>query len=59
MDDVDGPDVAAAVYEELLSSDANELDLERVPYALDVAVAKMRQRGLSASRWAPYLHIGA
>lgn len=59
MDDVDGPDVAEAVYEELLSSDTDELDLDLVPYALDQAVLKMRQKRLSASRWAPYLHIGA
>lgn len=58
MDDVDGPEVARTVYTELFQSGANMLDGEDIPYALDIAVQKLRERGLSASRWAPYVYIG-
>ena len=57
MGDVDGPIIAETVYEELYPVGA-VLDPDVVPYALDRAVQKLRARGLSASRWAPYVHLG-
>lgn len=59
MDDIDGPIVAKTVYEELYRPGADVLDPNAVPYALDLAVRKLRAQGLSASRWAPYVHLGA
>ena len=59
MDDIDGPTVAKIVYEELYRAGAEMLDLDTIPYALDLAVRKLRASGLSASRWAPYVHFGA
>lgn len=58
MDDIDGPTVAKTVYEELFRGEGEMLDHEAIPYALDLAVQKLRARGLSASRWAPYVHYG-
>jgi hypothetical protein len=57
MGDVDGPAVAASVYEELFKNDL--LDPSVIPYALDDAVQKLRQLGLSPHRWATFVHIGA
>lgn len=59
MDDVDGPEVAMTVYEELFKPGLDTLDADRVPFALDLAVRKLRDRQLSASRWAPYVYYGA
>jgi CHAT domain-containing protein len=60
MGDVDGPVVAETVYTELLKSAKNGvIDLEVVPYALDLAVRKLRTSGLPPSRWATYIHMGA
>ena len=59
MDDVDGPIVATTVYEELYRPRADMLDPDAIPYALDLAVRKLRAKGLVASRWAPYVHLGA
>lgn len=58
MDDIDGPTVAKIVYEELYCGGGEMLDPDAVPYALDLAVRKLRASGLSASRWAPYVHLG-
>ena len=59
MDDIDVPTVAQTVYEELYHAGASGvLDPDTIPYALDLAVRKLRAKGLSASRWAPYVHIG-
>lgn len=58
MDDIDGPTVAQAVYEELYRTGAEVLDPDTIPYALDLAVRKLQAKGLSASRWASYVHIG-
>ena len=58
MDDFDGPVVAATIYEELYRAGAEVLDPDTIPYALDLAVQKLRASGLAASRWAPYLHLG-
>jgi CHAT domain-containing protein len=50
MGDVDGPVVAETVYTELLKSAKNGvIDLEVVPYALDLAVRKLRTSGLPPS----------
>ena len=58
MGDIDGPTVAKTVYEELYHPGAEMLDYDAIPYALDLAVRKLRAKGLSASRWAPYVHFG-
>jgi hypothetical protein len=57
MDDVDGPAVAAVIYKCLYEED--KVDPGDIPYALDDAVQALRQQGLSPSRWATYVHIGA
>lgn len=59
MDDVDGPEVATTVYTELFKPGVDVLRAEAIPYALDLAVQRLRQKGLCASRWAPYVHLGA
>jgi hypothetical protein len=58
MSDVDGPLVARWVYENLIL-DKDTFDLEDIPYALDAAVQKLRARGVSAKRWATFMHMGA
>jgi hypothetical protein len=56
MSDEDGPDMARWFYESLFASE--KLDLDDIPYALDVAVAKLRERGAPASQWALFTHMG-
>jgi hypothetical protein len=56
MNDEDGPDVAGWFYEGLFAR--NRLDLDDIAYALDGAVEKLRQKGVPASRWAAFIHIG-
>jgi hypothetical protein len=56
MDDADGPDVARWFYESLFEH--SELDLDHIAYALDEAVAKLREKGVPASRWALLIHMG-
>ncbi|KAH8096760.1 CHAT domain-containing protein [Cristinia sonorae] len=56
MADIDGPEVAEVVYKELLRN--NVLDPDAIPYALDNAVHNLRLRGVSAARWACYIHSG-
>jgi hypothetical protein len=58
MGDVDGPVVAKAFYEELFSGKSEYIDPDKAPYALDMAVGKLREKGLHLSRWAPYIHYG-
>ena len=59
MGDVDGPIVAKRVYEELFRDNADSsLDPDTIPYALDEAMHDLRRKGLHASRWAPYVHLG-
>lgn len=58
MDDVDGPVVAKAVYSELYSSGKELWEPDAVPFALDTAVRELRAKGITASRWAPYVHLG-
>jgi hypothetical protein len=56
MSDADGPDIARWFYESLFQH--AELDLDHIAYALDEAVAKLRLTGVSASRWALFVHMG-
>lgn len=58
MGDIDGPIVAQTIYEELFRTGVDVLDPDSIPYALDDAVRKLRAKGLAASRWAPYVHLG-
>jgi hypothetical protein len=57
ISDVDGPKVAKWFYEELLAKE--EVDADSIAYALDSAVAQLRDSGVSADRWAPFIHMGA
>jgi hypothetical protein len=57
ISDVDGPKVAKWFYEELLAKEV--VDADSVAYALDSAVGKLRDSGVSAERWAPFIHMGA
>jgi CHAT domain-containing protein len=57
MGDSDGPAVAAHVYGELFSGD--KLDPQVIPYALDEVIQTLRRNGVSAHRWATFIHIGA
>jgi hypothetical protein len=56
MSDVDGPKVAQWFYESLLKNE--QIQLDDIAYALDEAVDRLRAGGVSASRWAPFVHIG-
>ena len=58
MGDIDGPEVAKKVYEEIFSGDSEFIDPDIIPYALDNAVGELRKRKLHPSRWAPYIHLG-
>jgi hypothetical protein len=57
MNDIDGPLVASRVYQCLFENET--LDPDIIPYALDDAVQELRLQGVSPSRWATYIHIGA
>lgn len=57
ISDVDGPKVAKWFYEELFAHEV--IDADRVAYALDVAVGKLRAQGVALDRWAPFIHMGA
>jgi hypothetical protein len=57
MNDIDGPFMAERVYKRIFHN--GMLDLSAVPYALDETVRELRQTGVSPSRWATYVHIGA
>jgi hypothetical protein len=56
MHDEDGPLVAQCFYKSLLERDL--LDLDDVAYALDEAVQALRMTGVSAQRWALFMHMG-
>jgi hypothetical protein len=56
MNDIDGPFVAERIYKRVFHNGVLNLDL--VPYALDAAIGELRQRGVDASRWATFVHIG-
>jgi hypothetical protein len=55
--DVDGPRIAKWFYEELFNLDI--LDVDAVAYAFDFAIGQLRESGVSAQRWAPFIHMGA
>jgi hypothetical protein len=57
MTDADGPVVADLVYEVLFKEDV--FDLNIVPYALDNAVQRLRERKINAERWSVFVHMGA
>jgi hypothetical protein len=56
MHDEDGPLVPQYFYNSLLERDL--LDLDDVAYALDEAVQALRMTGVSAQRWALFMHMG-
>jgi hypothetical protein len=56
MTDADGPAVADLVYEVLFKEDV--FDLNIVPYALDNAVQRLRERKIKAERWSVFVHMG-
>lgn len=56
MDDIDGPFVAERVYKRIFHG--GSLDISLVPHAIDEAIQDLRTSGVSASRWATYVHIG-
>jgi hypothetical protein len=56
MHDEDGPHVARWFYESLFARE--ELDLDDIAYALDSAVTKLREKGVSTARWALFIHLG-
>jgi hypothetical protein len=57
MDDADGPRVAKLFYERLFVEDI--ITLDSIPYALDYAVAELRESGVPPERWATFIHVGA
>jgi hypothetical protein len=57
ISDVDGPKVAKWFYEELIAKEV--MNADSVAHALDCAVGKLRDSGVSADRWAPFIHMGA
>jgi hypothetical protein len=57
MNDVDGPLMAKWFYEAILEKEVIELD--DIPYALDQAVLRLRETGVSPNRWATFAHFGA
>jgi hypothetical protein len=60
MNDLDGPQVAADVYRTMFedASDRRVANQSAAAFGLDIAVRKLRETGVSASRWATYVHIG-
>jgi hypothetical protein len=57
ISDVDGPKIAKWFYEELLAKEV--VDVDSVAYALDFAVGKLRDSGITLDRWVPFIHMGA
>jgi hypothetical protein len=57
MRDQDGPLVAKLFYEKVFES--RTIDVNTIPYALDHAVAALRESGASPGRWATFIHMGA
>jgi hypothetical protein len=55
--DEDGPKVARWFYEELF--DNNTIDAGTTAIALDMAVGRLRDSGISLDRWVPFIHMGA
>jgi hypothetical protein len=57
MGDEDGPQVAKFFYEKLFSK--SQISLDDIPYALDYAVGKLKERGVPPERWATFIQMGA
>jgi hypothetical protein len=57
MRDDDGPFISKHFYEKLFES--GTIDVDTVAYALDHAVAALRDSGASPERWATFVHMGA
>jgi hypothetical protein len=57
VSDIEGPKVAKWFYEELFSKE--KIDADSIAYALDSAVGKLRDSGVSPDKWAPFIHMGA
>jgi hypothetical protein len=57
MHDMDGPEVSEQVHQALCKD--GKLCTDAVPYALDLAVRKLRESGAPPERWATYIHLGA
>lgn len=58
MGDMDGPLVAAKVYQELFRDGVDKFEADVIPYALDEATHELRKRGVNPARWATYAHFG-
>jgi hypothetical protein len=58
MEDIDGPLIARYVYRELFESGHGFLNPDDIPYALDMAVQRLKEAHPEPSRWAPYIHLG-
>jgi hypothetical protein len=56
MSDMDGPFIARRVYQNIIRDGC--LVPSMVPLALENAVRELRATGVSASRWATYIHVG-
>jgi hypothetical protein len=57
MPDEDGPTIAGAFYEALLSAEV--IDADAVANALDTAVSRLREKEGLAESWAGFIHVGA
>jgi hypothetical protein len=57
MDDADGPYIARKFYQKLF--EGPEIEISSVPYALDEAVTALRNKGVPATQWATFIHMGA
>jgi hypothetical protein len=57
MNDADGPVLTRYFYEKFFEEETIRVD--SVPYALDYAVAKLRESGVPPERWATFVHLGA
>jgi hypothetical protein len=57
ISDEDGPKVAKWFYEELFAKEV--IDADKVAYALDNAIGKLRKSGVPTHRWVPFIHMGA
>jgi hypothetical protein len=56
MSDEDGPRLARCFYEVLFERE--QIDLDDIPYALDTAIQTLRRAGVTARRWALFMHMG-
>ncbi|KAJ7429954.1 CHAT domain-containing protein, partial [Mycena galericulata] len=57
MLDQDGPVLAEAVYKDLFGT-GKEAKAEDAAKALQLAVRKLRDSGVSYERWIPFIHMG-